>query len=339
MVKYLGKKDAEEHQIRELLSISGENNHFANDGPVKQLLERKLEELLSLSSNKKIVCVNNGTSALHAIMFLCKQKYNIKKWVIPAFGFPSSLVGGAFDVDVLDIELDNYTLSMKDEALEEYDGIIITNLFGTYSNVKQWEQFCKDKGKILIFDNASSPLSTVNGENICNFGDYSFSSLHHTKMLGFGEGGFCVANEEDYKVLNAVAGFGYLEDKVYNPLSSNFKISDVSSAYILSHILNFSIKNYIDIQTKIINMLDDIGIVPFNYKPGTVYGNLPILFNKKININDFDSYNIEVKKYYNPLLKLKNSLDIYYRIINFPLHIDLKEDDIDNIINSIKERF
>jgi dTDP-4-amino-4,6-dideoxygalactose transaminase len=339
MIKYLGEKNEEESQIRDLLAISGKNNHFTNNGPVKTLLEKKIEKLLSLPSSKRVICLSSGTSALHAIMFLCKQKYNTKKWVVPAFNFPSPVVGGAFDVDVLDIDLDSYTLNMADKTLKEYDGVIITNLFGTHSNMKEWEQFCKKKGKILIFDNASSPLTKVDGESICSFGDYSFSSLHHTKTLGFGEGGFAVVNKEDYRALSAIGGFGYLEERIHSPLSSNFKISDVSSAYILSHISNFSIKNYIDIQSKILSMLRDVGIAPFNYRDGVVYGNLPILFNKKVEVNNFAEYNIEVKKYYRPLTRLKNSLDIYSRIINFPLHTDLKESDIANIVNSIKEMY
>jgi dTDP-4-amino-4,6-dideoxygalactose transaminase len=339
MIKYLGKKNIINSEINDILSISHKSNHFANNGPVKNILERKIEEVLSISSDKRVVCLNNGTSSLHAIMFLCKQKYNVKKWAIPSFNFPSALVGGAFDVDALDVSKESYTIDMNKKSLDKYDGIILTNLFGTYSNLYEWEKFCKDNKKILIFDNASSPLSVVGNKNICSFGDYSFSSLHHTKILGFGEGGFAVVPKEEYGSVNAISGFGYLEDKVYSPLSSNFKISDVSSAYILSHIRNFPIAKYMDIQNNIIDKLSKVGVTPFNYRPGTVYGSLPVLFEKRVEVDHFDNYNIEVKKYYKPLLGLENSLDIYSRIINFPLHTDLSESDINDLVEIIRETF
>jgi len=336
MIKYVGHKCATDAHVSDILSESKEKNHYTNNGPVKIRLERTLEDFLSIDDDKRIACFNNGTSALHALMFLCKKKYNIKKWAIPSFNFPSAVVGGAFDVDVLDVSIDTYTLDMSKDLLAPYDAIIITNLFGSYVDLVAWERFCSDNGKILIFDNASSPLSEFGGRNISNFGHYTFSSLHHTKLLGFGEGGFAVVGEDEYFELNGIGEFGYVKNREHDLMSSNFKISDVSSAYILSHVLNFPINKYMEIQYDIVKKLSQIEAAPFNYKPGTVYGNLPILFDKKISTDSFQEV-IEAKKYYKPLLGFENSLNIYNRIINLPLHFYLDNDDIGKIINSIKE--
>ena len=195
MIKYIQNKKINFSLLKKNLEKSHETNQFTNMGCAKRELELILEDILNISSDKAVVCVSNGTLALHAIYLYFKEK-NIK-WVSPSFTFPSCIVGG-FECDIVDID-ETYTMKLNEENLKKYDGFIITNLFGTYpENINEWISACKENKKILIFDNASSPLSTVNGVNICNLGDFSFGSLHHTKSLGFGEGGFLVCNKDLY---------------------------------------------------------------------------------------------------------------------------------------------
>ena len=70
--------------------------------------------------------------------------------------------------------------------------------------------------KILILDNASSPLSLLRGKNISTLGDATFGSLHHTKYLGFGEGGFAVIDSKNYRELNSITNFGFKGRKKFN---------------------------------------------------------------------------------------------------------------------------
>ena len=338
MIKFIGKKNISQSRIRELLSISELTNDYTNNGPVKKLLEEKLEEVLDLK-DKRVLCFSSGTAALHGLMFLCNRKYNTHKWVTPAFTFPSAVVGNIFDVDILDIKNETATLPMDADLLAPYDGIIITNLFGSYVDLGAWEKFCHKHNKILIFDNASSPLSNCNGINICNFGDYSFGSLHHTKYLGFGEGGFAVVSEQDSDILSQITNFGYDLHKNYNRLSSNFKMSDVSAAYILSQIENYDIDRHLDIQFKILeNLRLKNDIKPFNYKEGTVYGNIPVVFNKEVNNKILsEKTEIEFFKYYRPLAPVHNTMELYAKMINFPIYASLNEKDIIQIVTGIDE--
>ena len=280
MIKFIGKKKISPPRIEELLKLSEATNDYTNDGPVKGLLENKLQSLLDIDiHNKKVLCFNNGTSALHGIMLLCQKKYNTQRWVTPAFTFPSVVVGGIFNVDVLDINFKTGTLEKYPELLAPYDGIVLTNLFGSYVDIPWWEKFCRKNNKILVFDNASSPLSKRKGVNICNFGDYSFGSLHHTKYLGFGEGGFAVIPSSDYRLISQLTNFGYDKAKKYHRLSSNFKMSDVSAAYILSQVENYDIERHLKIQEMFIQRVNkNEKMKIFNYKDGTLYGNIPVVF-------------------------------------------------------------
>ena len=340
MIKFIGKKNISKSRIQELLTFSEKTNTYTNNGPVKKLLEEKLEILLNLDS-KKVVCCSNGTAALHSIMFLCEKKYNTKKWVTPAFTFPSAVVGTMFDVDILDIDSSTATLPMDADLLAPYDGIIITNLFGTYVDLVAWEKFCNKHHKILVFDNASSPLSNCDGINICNFGDFSFGSLHHTKYLGFGEGGFAVIDPEDYEILLQITTFGYNKQKKYNSASSNFKMSDVSAAYILSQIENYDLERHQQIQLGFAEALNDKKFEKaFNYKQGTVLGNFPIVGLKKIDNNILSHQTgVEIFKYYRPLKYLEHTEELYSKMINLPLYSTMKDEEVDIIITSIKECF
>lgn len=335
MVKFLGNKNISFKEAEDFLTISDKVNHYVNNGPVKGLLERKLEKLLDLQEDKRVVCVTNGTAALHSLMFLCQRKHNVKRWVTPSFTFGSVVVGGAFDVDILDIDPTTYTLQLDPKALEAYDGVVITNLFGTHVDIDAWKDFCHTNNKVLIFDNASVSVSEYKGQKLCRFGDYSFGSLHHTKPMGFGEGGFAVVPAEQYDILNSINNFGFLKRGQYNPLSSNFKMSDISAAFIMAHLSNFSIEKHVNVQNKILDGIKEFDVEAFNYSEGVVYGNLPILFNRPVEIEDFKKYDIEVKKYYKPLLDLENSSNLYSKIINFPLYSTLEDGEINKIIDCI----
>jgi dTDP-4-amino-4,6-dideoxygalactose transaminase len=344
MIKYIQKKQIDFTSIQQILSESIQLNHFTNRGPAKYALENELEKILKIEPSKKVICVANGTLALHALMLFYEKNLKRKiKWVTPSFTFPSSVVG-KFNASIVDIDLETYTIPFTNQNLNKFDGFIITNLFGTYpSNINEWIEECKKREKILIFDNASSPLSCFNKININNFGDAAFGSLHHTKYLGFGEGGFIVINKEYYDEINSILGFGFdmtSTKRIYNKHSSNFKMSDTSAAFILQHIINYDINKHIKIQNYLIESLKDkTHINIFNLNDDVVYGNLPLISDKKINNLFFRDKGIECHKYYYPLKSHKNSLNIYNKIINFPLHSGLTDYEIENMLNIIKGNY
>ena len=50
--------------------------------------------------------------------------------------------------------------------------------------------------KFLIFDNAATPFTYYKGKSCCNYGHGSTISFHHTKPLGFGEGGAIIVDKK-----------------------------------------------------------------------------------------------------------------------------------------------
>jgi dTDP-4-amino-4,6-dideoxygalactose transaminase len=336
MITYIEAKQISFARVEKILETSQRVNHFSNNGPVKQLLENELESLLKIDKGKRVICLSNGTAALHALMFMFSKR-GITKWVTPAFTFPSVTVGHGLDVDILDIDPETSTLPLDPELLEGYDGIVITTLFGCDVGIENWVEFGKEHNKVIIFDNASSPMTLVNNKNMCNFGDASFGSLHHTKYLGFGEGGFAVVDAVDYDELSAISNFGFLDTKIHQPLSSNFKMSDVSAAFILQHIEQYNLKTHKKRQTQLLDKLKNInGVQPLLYKKGTMYGNFPVVFDKRIDNAYFDRFGIRAQKYYKPLQNLPHSIDLFRRIINLPLYASLTTKNVGEIFKAIK---
>jgi len=340
MINYIQRKKINYTIFKKTLEKSIDQNHFSNNGPAKTLLEEKLHTLLGLSDDKRILCTANGTLALHAIYLYLQERNPYIKIVSPSFTFPSSVVNSN-NVDLIDID-DTYTMPLTDENIKNYDVFVITNLFGSYpSNIKDWIQKCKQNNKILIFDNASSPMTEINGINICNFGDFSFGSLHHTKYLGFGEGGFIVLPKEKYEEISRILGFGFKKNVIkrkHSKYSSNYKISDISCASIIQHIEAVNLNEHKLKQMFFTNTLMEIEEINiFNYVEGVVYGNMPIVYKQPIDLTIFRENKIEAQKYYYPLVEHKNSMLLFDRIINLPFHPGITRKEIKIMANIVKE--
>jgi dTDP-4-amino-4,6-dideoxygalactose transaminase len=347
-VNYIPTKPINWPNVQSLIAMSEGHHQFTNNGPVKKQLEDILTKLMGIS-DKVVVCVANGTVALHLLMFMYqKRSKEDLRWLTTAFTFPCGVINGINSVDVKDISPKHQYGLDHNVDLTNYDGLILTNLFGTNVDVDYWTERCRKEEKILIFDNASSPLSTVDvmgrgkdnqylhTRNINEFGDACFGSLHHTKYLGFGEGGFIVCDPKDYEELNQLANFGFDKDRNYQKLSSNFKMSDINAAFIIQHIEQFDKNKHLKVQNVLIKEFKKYGIEVFNYSWGTVYGNMPILFKKPVKPDVFRDLGIEANKYYKPLLPYPNSNDVYERIINFPLYQSMTDWQIKEIINTVK---
>lgn len=333
MIKYVQNKKTDYARVEQLLNKSAKLCRFSNGGPVKFELENKIAQILNLSTEKAVLCVNSGTSAIHALMFFFEsQTTEPFKWGTIAYNFPCPVVN-KFDCQIFDIEANDHTYSIVlDEELKSCDGFVLPTLFGTLpNNFEACISFCNDHNIKLILDNASSPLSRYNNINICAFGDASIGSLHHTKYLGFGEGGFLVVDKKYLLEIESLTNFGFFQNRKHKNLSSNFKMSDVSAAFILAHVENYDIEKHIKVQKKFIDALNI-----FNYSEDCVYGNLPVVFNKPVSQLSFRDYGIEANKYYVPLKSMPSSDRLYERMINFPLHQDLSDYEINKIIEQIE---
>ena len=298
MIKYIPEKKFKENDVRELLEISNKHNQFTNNGPVKYMLEQEIKKRLNIPG-KCVICLSSGTAAIHTLLNYLPDK----EFVSSPFTFPAVALGDRVEI--------------SDDPGDK--NLIVTNLFGT-NCIKNHND------RIVIYDNCSSPI------NLCQHGDYCCGSFHHTKYWGVGEGGFIVAPEDEYFAINALTNFGFDFERRYKTNSFNYKMSDISAAYILSHIRNYDIQKHIEVQKKMVGLFGDL---VFNYSDGIVYGCMPLVFDSPKSINELRGFGIEAQKYYKPLNDLKEAQDLYERIIILSLHMDLTDYDIEYMYSCI----
>lgn len=352
MIKYVQNKPINWDRIQTLLSESEQAHAFTNSGPIKQKLETLLEAKLDLNKNRRVVCTNNGTSALYILVSLFEKRVGKElKWATISFNFPAANVN-RLKTNLLDINLEldgkNIWYDIPLNIISDYDGLIIPTLFGTAPyNLLELDNYCRNNSKILILDNASSPLTKYANienlekanSNINNFGTACIGSLHHTKYLGHGENGFAVIPAELYDEFNSLTNFGFTDDRKFNNLASNAKMSDISAAFAFSHIVDYSIERHLKIQNEYVEELEKISNVKvFNKNKDwqIVYGNMPIVFNKPISHLIFRDIGIESNKYYKPLASFPSSNWLFDRIINLPLHASLTDYDLNLILKKVE---
>jgi dTDP-4-amino-4,6-dideoxygalactose transaminase len=253
--------------------------------------------------------------------------------------FPSSAQGPLENVHIVDIDKDG---GMDLDKIPPCDGIIVTNVFGNVVDIEKYERWCKDHNAFLIFDNAATSYTTYQGKNACNYGNASTISFHHTKPIGFGEGGCIIIDSIYEKTLRTVLNFGIDNHSAFpkwNPKGGNYKMSDIQAIYIIQYLDHFqrikshsqSLYDYFCKQTNLSmypNFSDDIPFVScicfFSEKNDAI---IEALLKK----------DVFSRKYYYPLIDTPVANYFFKRIICIPCTIDMTLQDIDFIIEIIYE--
>lgn len=370
-VPWVPHKEIDFSHIQELLAPSIRSNQLTNYGPAVFKLEEFFRNKLEVSPDRCIIAVSNGAAGLHALVAgINLYRGRRLKYATQAFTFPCSAQGILENSLIVDIG-DDMGPNL-DELTPDIDGIIVTNLFGhvvdiqkyvnwthhnqTQDNQTQDNQTVTSVGyaprsgqRVLIFDNATVFSVAYNGINAVNYGDGCIISLHHTKPIGYGEGGLIIADKKYESYIRKCINFGFeiIQGRLsWQSMGSNYKMSDISAVFILDYIM----RNYdsiVDTHKKLYKaFLDKIvdiqGITQFpNYSSNIPCVNcIPILFDKEIttdHLYQLELHGITARKYYTPLLPKENSMRIYKRILCLPCHREIDLITIDRYVRLIQQ--
>ena len=344
------------------LSTSLSARQLTNGGPLQRVLETRLSELTK--SQRRIVPAASGTAAQHALCAAWSLNCGkTLRWATKAFTFPSAMQGmqrhGAVVVDS-DWALGGPSLSKLSERSNEFDGVVVTNVFGMLTNMVPYVQWCKDKSKLLIFDNAATGVGVIPGLGTCihDVGDGAFISLHETQPLGRGEGGavFVDAGMHDYVVRAMNFGFSSVGApgvcRVGDRACSNWRLSDIAAAAVLAYIDRVIDHGFVDK----VNDLVSYGVsVMASYSnltliPGLQFPNpsmppcLCITLPETIDIQSLITIlaskerPIEAKQYYRPLCdsaEAPNAWSVFNSCICLPIHVDMDRADVEYMVKSV----
>lgn len=222
------------------LAASLAKRQLTNGGPLQSTLEKRLQRLTG--SRRPVLPAASGTAALHALASAWSiQRGRRLRWATQSFTFPPAIQGPLANSVVVDLDPVHWgpCLSGLAAAAPDIDGVIVTNVFGLSASVPVYVDWCRAHGKLLIFDNAATPLGNIGGTCIHDFGDGAAISLHETKPLGRGEGGAVFYSPELKRAVSMAMNFGFdvaSNTRVGSSLASNYRMSDVAAAAILDRL-------------------------------------------------------------------------------------------------------
>ena len=339
MVNWVPNKSIDLEYVNRLLLKCQKTNQFTNNGPNVQDLEKEIRILLEIDESKSVICISNGTHALHACVAAFEMYLNKElTFATQSFTFPASAQGYLKNTKIIDIDSSG-SLDIS-QIPKDIDGIIVTNIFGNVCEIDKYVDWCNNNKKFLIFDNAATPYTQYKGINACNFGNASTISFHHTKPIGFGEGGCVIIDSKYEQYIRRVINFGFekIPIPLWNRIGSNYKMSDIQAIFILQYLSNF--KQIVNKHKQLTNYF----FAKTNFKPFPNYSSeTPFLScfcflvdNSDIKLKILIENQIYARKYYTPLENTPTASDFYSKIICIPCTIDMGYSDIDKIIELLK---
>jgi dTDP-4-amino-4,6-dideoxygalactose transaminase len=308
MISFTQHKTLNTSAFTKYLEVANSTNQFTNYGYAVRLLEQRARSMLLIDSSKAIIAVCNGAAALNAIVTAIRTDESVYS---QDFTFPCNFQIADVTTKVFDM---TSTFEPDIEVITERNSIvIITNCFGHVVNIDKVLSHAKKYNLSIIFDNAAAPYSMYSDSNISNYGVASYISLHHTKPIGFGEGGLIVIDKQYEDKIRSIINFGMI-DRVPTYKGNNYKMSELAAAGILQWWDSFSIDSLRDKYLVAYNYyLGYTNLVLPNYSNNFFPNCLPAL-EHKITVDMLD-----IRKYYKPNVGLRYSSILFDKINCIPL--------------------
>ena len=327
------------------------------DGAMQQEQEQNVEflekSLTKITGRKYAVACNSGTDALHfALISLgIDSRYDVLttqfSWIATASCI--SMVGAR--PIFCEIDINNYHMSLdsiKKMWTPRVKAIVYPHLFGNMSETKEILDFCKEKNIAFIEDAAQSLGASLNGVQAGSIGDVSCLSFNANKVVaGIAGGGAILTDDKDKAEL-----FRKLRRHGNNEvLGRNSKMLMLNACFI-----NFRLKKmneWISKRQEIAKQYDEqlkdyVTIQPTTNGLNHNYHKYVIrLQNKKV--RDMVKDKLGAKVHYDkPLSESPMYQNIKHRkdktfiskiicdtILTLPIHPYMKQEEIDEVINTI----
>ena len=349
--------------------IKDNESGWVNGKQIK-IFEEQIKK--KLNTNKEVCTCNSGSDALLLTLQHLKKKNKDIIITTPISYIASSSIAKflGYEIIYIDIDKNNYLLDLNklDNFLKNINsrirnriaGVIFVEIFGNTGNLNQLLNICK-KYKIWSLGDCAQSLGTeFNKKTSVDFYDYAISSFYPTKIISaFGDGGIIFTSKKSKQTLEMLKNNGHgLTDKTKcEVLGINSRL-DTIQAYILNYKIN-KFKDYLKknrqnfkyFNKELKNYLKLPKLDPKSNTNGYLYSfTLPkklvkkfLLFMKtnKIEARQFYNRSLPENKILRPLIKTDLSIAKRFskEIISIPSRANLKNDEKNKIINTIKNFF
>jgi dTDP-4-amino-4,6-dideoxygalactose transaminase len=205
-----------------------ESRQYTNFGPLCRLFE---QELCKLSNAPFVVSMSSCTLGLE----LALATLNIRpggRVVLPALTFPASasaIIRAGLTPVFADIDAQTLSLSVNTArqvtTKSVIDAVLPVSIHGHVYDVPAWDAFSAEHGVPVLIDAASSAGYQEIGSTTS-----AVFSLHATKPLAIGEGGFlATANRDLADKVRAKSNFG-IQSGQARLIGTNAKLSEYNAA-------------------------------------------------------------------------------------------------------------
>ena len=296
------------------------------------MFEKQVKEMFNSSG---VILFPSATVALFTFL----KTLNLDKKsevIIPPFSWVadySALLSENIKIRLCQIDenMQITTDSVRELINENTKIVLIPHLMGRgQQQVDEISKLCNEREIVLIEDIAQSFGVKIKNRYAGTFGDFSFSSLNHHKILSTGDGGFGIINSnEKYREMCQIHDQGCLIDNIgkrkvvyenYNK-GSSLRINNLTGSIALAQLARFSFIKLciIDKYKKVINILNkkkkqtliniNKGDIPYTAllksAPNRDYPSLlesgwhyieNIPFFKKMDLSNIDKQNIKKSK-------------------------------------------
>lgn len=331
-----------------------EDNRFSNGGQFVCQLEKNLQEYLQTS--REIVLVSNATLGL---ILAFKGLEVAGKVLVPSFTFAATIAAlewCGLDYEYVDID-DTWCVDpVKVEARLAtgcYSAIMPVHAQGNPCNITTLEQLAQKYNVKLIFDAASGIGASYNNRRIGNFGDIEVFSLHATKCLPAGEGGFISVRDPSVAArIRKLLNFGFDESRTAILNGLNAKMPEILAAIGIEALqdLKQHMRNrhkYADIYRQELSDLVKFQRVQDNSEHGLQI--LSCLIDTDVGhvVEKMASKDIQIRRYYAPpthqhiayrrIVDLPVTEKVSARIVSLPLYSIMEEHTIHTVCKALKE--
>lgn len=348
-----------------------DNGHLAGDGKFTKKCNEWLENNIQC---KKALLTHSCTAALEIAAILIDIQPG-DEVIMPSYTFVSTanaiVLRGGIPVFV-DIKPDTLNIDETkiDEAItEKTKAIIVVHYAGVSCEMDKIMEIAKKHNLYVIEDAAQGLFSYYKNKPVGSFGHLSTLSFHETKNIISGEGGALLINDEKFiERAEVIREKGTNRSKFFRGETDKYTWVDIGSSYLPSELIAAFLFAQMEKAEQITNKrkilwqkyndsLKNLSRIKIPYIPDCVKHNAHMFyiitenFEKRTELIKFlNSENIKSVFHYIPLhsspsgKKFSRSSGnfettdiISNTLLRLPLFYEMKEKEVDTVINVIKD--
>jgi dTDP-4-amino-4,6-dideoxygalactose transaminase len=331
---------------------------YSNSGPLVTRLEEQLSRHLGFSGHG-VVTTANATLGLTAAL-MARRVPAGSVCIVPSWTFVATphaaraagLIPWFIDVDrrTWALNPDHVTDALK-RIPRPVSSLIVVSPFGAPIDVQAWEHF-EDRTGIAVIVDAAAAFDTTRLSHLP-----FVVSLHATKILGAGEGGFIASTDSQFlERARAICNFGFQGSRHAMLAALNAKMSEYHAAVALASLAAWreTRQRHVritDWYRRGVAHRDGVSLQP-NYGHGWVSGTTSVLLPRGARervLADLTLSGIETRQWWGegchhqpafmdcPRSALPVTEELGSRVIGLPHFPDMQKRDVDAVLDSLSE--